>query len=230
MLEKILNGRIELNENQLIKLRAYKKMLVERNKQIDLTNVKEEDMDALHFADSLLPLENIDIFKKNSSLIDVGTGAGFPGLAIAIAREDMAVTLLDSLNKRCDFLRAVIENIGLKNCRVVNGRAEDIARSELREGFDIAVARALAPLNVLIEYLMPFVKPSGIAVCWKGPNVFEELETAQNAAKLCSGEIEEIRTVAFENRNAYIVSILKTANISDKYPRRAGIPSKRALR
>lgn len=229
MLEKLLKGSIELDEERLEKFRLYKEMLIEKNKLIDLTNVKPEDMDTLHFADSLLPLKNTDIFKSGLSLIDVGTGAGFPGLAIAAAREDIAVTLLDSLNKRCDFLSEVIERLKIKNCRVIHGRAEDIARSELRESFDIAVARALAPLNVLLEYLLPFVKAGGRAVCWKGPNAFEEVSNAQNAAALCSGKIEEIRQVDFENRSAYIVPVLKISEISDKYPRRAGIPSKRPL-
>lgn len=211
------------------RLELYFDLLREWNRKIDLTNVPEEDMASVHFADSLLPLFHEGWFPFGCSLIDVGTGAGFPGMAIAAARGDMRVTLLDSLQKRCDFLEEVKDKLGLRNVDVLHARAEDAARGALRARFDRAAARAVAPLPVLCEYLLPFVKTGGMALCWKGPQVLNELENAARAAALLGGKMGETVRVPLAGTEHYVQEIHKQTHTPAAYPRRAGTPAKKPL-
>ena len=156
------------------KLEVYEAMLAEWNKVMDLTNVPPEEIPVRHFADSLLPAA-MGLIPAGSALTDVGTGAGFPGLPLAIADSSLRVTLIDAQRKRCDFLSAVIEKLGLSGVTVLHMRAEDAGRDpKLRGRFDLAVARAVAPLNVLAEYLLPLTRQGGRTLCWKGPGAAED--------------------------------------------------------
>lgn len=210
-------------------LEAYSRLLAAWNGRMDLTNVPDEDMWLLHYADSLLPLRQGELFPFGARLIDVGTGAGFPGLAIAIARKDLRVCLLDALKKRCEFLTAVKDALGLANVEVLHARAEDAARGPKRGAFDIATARAVAPLNVLCEYLMPFVKPGGVSLCWKGPQVKNELDAAAPAAQVLGGQMGGLIALPMEGREHYVQVIAQKSPAPGLYPRRAGTPSKNPL-
>ena len=211
------------------RLAAYHALLLEWNARMDLTNVPEEEMALRHYGDSLLPLMRADWFPADAQLIDVGTGAGFPGMALAIARPDLRVTLLDAQRKRCDFLAAVREKLALANVTVLHARAEDAARGELRERFDLAVARAVAPLNVLCEYLLPFVRVGGRALCWKGPALAQELPEGRRAARLLGARCEEAARLPIEGREHYVQPFLKMQKTARQYPRKSGTPGKNPL-
>ena len=211
------------------RLAAYHALLLEWNARMDLTNVPEEEMALRHYGDSLLPLVRADWFPAGARLIDVGTGAGFPGMALAIARPDLRVTLLDAQRKRCDFLSAVKDRVELANVTVLHARAEDAARGELREQFDIAAARAVAPLNVLCEYLLPFVRLGGRALCWKGPALAQELQDGRRAARLLGARYEEAARLPIESREHYVQPFLKIQKTARQYPRKSGTPAKNPL-
>ena len=228
-LKALLDGKVVLSDSVYERLMGYHALLLEWNEKMDLTNVPEEEMALRHYADSLLPLANAQWFSKNAKLIDVGTGAGFPGMMLAIARPDLQVTLLDAQRKRCDFLTAVCEKLSLSNVTVLHARAEDGARGALRETMDIAVARAVAPLNVLCEYLVPYVKEGGYALCWKGPAVRDELEAGRKAAQILGGKAEELVRLPIEGREHYIQPVKKIQQTTRRYPRKSGMPSKEPL-
>ena len=188
-LEKL---NIEINDTQLSQFEKYFILLVEWNSKINLTRITEpEEVAVKHFADSLTLLKYVDV-KTNAKLVDVGTGAGFPGIPIKIMRPDINLTLLDSLNKRLVFLEKVCDSIGI-DAKFVHTRAEQGgAEFEYREKFDVVTSRAVARLNTLSEYCLPYVKKSGIFVAMKGPELQEELEEAQNAVKVLGGEFENL--------------------------------------
>lgn len=222
----ILN--ISMNQQKSEKLLKYMNLLVEWNEKMNLTAITEpNEIIVKHFVDSL----SINKFIKNGiKLVDVGTGAGFPGIPIAICREDVEVVLIDSLNKRVNFLNEIINNIKLNNTKTIHGRAEDCGRNvELREMFDVATSRAVAPLNVLVEYLLPFVKIGGVCICMKGPNIKEELENAKKSIKIMGGIIEKIEKIEINNMERNILIIRKEQNTPKMYPRKAGIPSKNPI-
>lgn len=223
------NGGVALSDAAYEKLAGYHALLLEWNEKMDLTNVPEEEMAVRHYADSLLPLAHGEWFKENAKLIDVGTGAGFPGLMLAIARPDMQVTLLDAQRKRCDFLQHVCDTLQLANVTVLHARAEDGARGALRETMDLAVARAVAPLNVLCEYLVPYVKGGGYALCWKGPAVKDEIAAGKKAAQILGGKAEELVRLPIEGREHYIQPVKKAQSTVRRYPRKSGTPSKEPL-
>ena len=220
--------KIELNEKAMERLSAYHDLLVKNNERMDLTNVPEEEMTLRHYADSLMVL-NAGLIPQNAHLIDVGTGAGFPGLPLAIAREDIKVTLLESKQKRCVFLQEVIDALELKNTRVICGRAEDLAAGANREMYDIAAARAVASLSTLAEYLLPYVRVGGKALCWKGPAVKEELQSGQKAAKLLGGKLGNLVDLGLPGRSSYVQIIKKFSETPKKYPRKAGTPASKPL-
>ena len=211
------------------RLMAYHRLLLEWNARMDLTNVPEEEMALRHYADSLLPLARKEWFPDGARLIDVGTGAGFPGMPLAIARPDLKVTLLDSQRKRCDFLSAVCDELKLPNVTVLHARAEDGARGALREQMDVAVARAVAPLNVLAEYLLPYVRVGGRMLCWKGPAVREEMAAGERACKMLGGQAEGLYRLPIEGREHYVHSAIKISATARRYPRKSGTPSKDPL-
>lgn len=210
------------------RLDAFHRLLTERNREMDLTNVPEEEMTLRHYADCLLPLR-LGLLPYEGLAIDVGSGAGFPGLPLAIASQNLQITLLEAKGKRCDFLNEVVTSLGLPNVRVLPGRAEDTAVPPEREQYDLAFARAVAPLNVLAEYLLPFLRMGGLAMCWKGPAVQGELAAAGAAARELGGELGELRDLGIPGRSSLIQLIYKRSSTSVKYPRKAGIPEKKPL-
>ena len=220
---------IELNENQISNFFKYKDVLLETNKYINLTAITEErDIILKHFIDSLTINKYIT---QNSSLIDVGTGAGFPGIPIKIIREDVNVVLIDSLNKRINFLNNVIEELNLKNIKAVHSRAEDAGQNkEFREKFDFVTARAVSNLATLAELCLPFLKVNGIFICMKGNSV-EEIENAEKAISILGGKIISVEKFVLPDSNIErnIILIKKIKETPSKYPRKAGLPSKQPI-
>lgn len=218
---------IELKDNQCEQFYLYMNLLLEWNEKINLTAItEEEEVIKKHFIDSLTISKYVD---ENSKIIDVGTGAGFPGIPLKIANESLEVTLLDALNKRLNFLNDVIEKNDLKNIQTVHFRAEEAGKNKAyREKFNIATSRAVAALNVLVEYLLPFVKVGGRCICMKGSNAKEEIENSKKAIKLLGGEIESIEEFCLPDSDMErtIIVIKKVSNTPAKYPRKAGTPAK----
>lgn len=223
---------IILSEHQIEQFLKYYEMLVEWNQMINLTAITEyEDVMKKHFVDSVSLIKAYDV-SKESTVIDVGTGAGFPGLALKIAFPEMKVTLLDSLNKRIHFLNAVIEELGLSKVEAVHGRAEDFAKQgRLRESFDLCVSRAVANLSTLSEYCLPFVRVGGQFISYKSEKIAEEMKTAENAILLLGGNIS--RQIEFMlpdsdiYRNLFVID--KVKETPKKFPRKAGLPGKEPL-
>jgi len=230
MTENLKQLNIELSDVQIEQFYNYMNILIEWNKVMNLTGITEpKEVIIKHFIDSLTVLNKID---KQSKIIDVGTGAGFPGIPIKIAFPETEVILLDSLNKRINFLNEVIEKLKLKNIETIHGRAEDYGKNEkYREKQDIAIARAVAPLNILLEYLMPFVKVNGKCICMKGSNLEEEMRESNNAVKLLGGKILNKEEFYIPNTDIKrsIIEIEKDKNTPNLYPRKAGTPTKNPL-
>ena len=225
------NG-IQAGTGMAEKLYIYLLLLQEWNNRMDLTAIlDDEEMIDRHFIDSLTVLKT-GLIPDTGDLIDVGTGAGFPGLVLAMARPELKVTLLDAQQKRLSFLKAVCEATGTTNTLLVHARAEDGARKkELREQFDVVTARALAPVDVLSEYLLPFVRKGGYALCWKGPALKEEIESGKRAAYLLGGSLEIAVSCPVDGREwkHMILPIRKVQSTPKRYPRKAGIPSQKPL-
>lgn len=212
-------------------LEKYKELLLEWNEKINITRITEEDeVYVKHFLDSM-SLFKTKYLDGKKSLIDIGTGGGFPGLVLKIYNKDLDVTLLDSLNKRLIFLDEVIKELNLKDVRTVHGRAEELGRnSDYREHFDIATSRAVANLSTLLEYDLPFVKVGGYFISMKGPEYKEEIEGAKNALKLLGGELEEVVEIKLPmDITHYLLIIKKTKKTPDKYPRGGGKPKNKPL-
>ena len=215
------------------KLLRYHELLMDWNTRMDLTAVTDEaDMLDKHYIDSLSALAIPGLIPAAGSLIDVGTGAGFPGLPLALACPNLKVTLMDAQQKRLNFLQAVIDDLGVRNVTLVHARAEDGAQfPNHREKYDLAVARAVASLAVLSEYLLPYVKVGGKALCWKGPALLEELPQGRKAAFLLGGKVQEPITVGFPGRDwqHLLLPIRKVGKTARLYPRKSGTPSKKPL-
>lgn len=220
---------IEMTENQIEKFYIYMTQLLEWNKKMNLTAIEEENEIILkHFIDSLTIKGYI---KDAKSMIDIGTGAGFPGIPIAIINNNINITLLDSLNKRINFLNDIIQKLELNNVIAIHGRAEDIARLETyREKFDIVTSRAVAPFNILLEYMLPFNKVNGRSISMKGSNI-EEIENSDKALNELGGKIESIEKINLPKTEVQrnIIIIEKIKRTPNKYPRKAGIPKKEPL-
>ena len=222
---------IPMSQGQVEQFNTYHEMLVEANARMNLTRVPEDPAEAVdrNYLDCVAPLAGG--FPAANTAVDVGSGAGFPGIPLAIMLPDIRFTLVDALGKRVDFLKTVIERLGL-NAEALHLRAEDAARrDDLREGFDLAVARAVAPMNVLCEYMLPLVRVGGKMLALKGPGLDEELAQAENALRLLGGELERVQPLAIPGRdwNHRAAWIAKTAPTPQKYPRRAGTVEKRPL-
>lgn len=228
MLNECENIGIKLNEEQIMAFYKYMNILVEWNEKMNLTAITEpNEVIKKHFVDCLSILKYIP---KQGKVIDVGTGAGFPGIPIKIAESSLNITLLDSLNKRVNFLNEVINIINLSNIIAIHSRAEEYAIGEKREFYDVAVSRAVAELPTLLEYLMPYVKVGGICICMKGPKALEELEKSRKAIEILGGKFEKIENMNIdENMERNIIIIKKVKNTSNKYPRKAGKPSKEPI-
>lgn len=224
---------ISLDDGQIQQFLAYKESLLEWNDKINLTAIVDDyEIIIKHFIDSLSCLSTGKFF-HGCTMIDVGTGAGFPGIPIKIARTDIKVTLMDSLNKRIQFLNHVIETTGIKDINAIHSRAEDLGNQKVyREKYDIVVSRAVANLAVLAEYCMPFVKVGGYLISMKGSDVDTELQQAKNAVKILGGEIETISNIVLPETDIKhsLIIIKKIQQCPTKYPRKAGKPSKEPLK
>ena len=222
---------IKLNVEQLEKFYKYMGLLIEWNEKMNLTAITEPNEIILkHFVDSLTILNEIS---GNSKVVDVGTGAGFPGIPLSIANESLKITLVDSLNKRLIFLQEVIEKLELKNVEIIHSRAEDFGQNKkYRENFDFATSRAVANLSTLSEYLIPLVKINGKCICMKASDVEEEINQAKNAINVLGGTIEKIEEFKLPESDISrtIIIINKQKNTPAKYPRKAGTPSKEPIK
>jgi len=227
---KILDKMNKIDENltdeQVMQFYNYMNLLIEWNEKINLTAIIEpEDIILKHFIDSLTISKEIG---ENDKVADIGTGAGFPGLPIKILKPDAEVFLIDSLNKRIKFLDEVILKNNLKDIKAIHSRAEEIGNNkEYRGTCDVVVSRAVAKLNVLLEYMMPLVKLGGKCICLKGPNVEEEIKEAENAIEILGGKIEKIENIILpdsDNKRTIIV-IKAVKQLPNRYPRKAGTPT-----
>lgn len=224
---------IEYSEDKIQKLSGYMDEILELNNHINLTAITDPDeFIQKHYIDSLLCV-GMDEFKSAKTIIDVGTGGGFPGVPLAIAFPNKKFTLIDSLNKRIKIINELCEKLGILNVRAIHGRAEELARKkDMREKFDLCVSRAVANMSTLTEYCLPFVKVGGAFIAYKGPDCGQEIADAANAIKILGGEIlreesPKVSEVSFDHK---LIVINKKKNTLSKYPRKAGTPSKEPIK
>lgn len=229
-IEEVSKISITLTEKQLEQFRIYYEMLVVKNKVMNLTGITEwDEVLEKHFLDSISLIRAVDL-NQNLSVMDMGTGAGFPGIPLKIAFPNLKVTLADSLNKRVIFLQEVIDTLELSNIEAIHGRAEDLARDKkYREQYDLSVSRAVANLSTLSEYCLPFVRIGGQFISYKSGEIEEEVVNSKSAVFLLGGKIND--TVKFElgeSGRSFII-IDKVKGTPKTYPRKAGTPSKKPL-
>ena len=217
---------LNLTEEKLNKLNIFYSELIFYNNSFNLTAITEEnEVFIKHFLDSIFPQFLIE---KNSSVIDIGAGASFPSLPLKIYRPDLNVTMIDSLNKRVNFLNDVIKKLELENISAFHARAEDFAKTS-RESFDYAVVRAVAKIPTLIEYAFPLLKVGGKLLCYKGGDVEEELKQSENALKILGGVVERVEKFNLEGNSRTIVLIKKLEHTPSKYPRSKNLPKLKPL-
>ena len=221
--------KTEILGEKKAKLEAFRALLLEYNQRYNLTTILEEkDVYYKHFLDSAA---GVDLFAKNASVAEIGSGAGFPSIVLKILREDLSFDLFESVGKKCEFLKVVVDNLGLTNVRVHNIRAEDAAKDPaFREKFDFVTARAVARMNTLCEYCMPFVKVGGKFVAYKSGDV-TEIEEAKNAYKVLGGRLADVKAYALpEDYGDRVLAVVeKTKNTPTKYPRGQGKERKNPL-
>ena len=223
---------IKQDQNQLERFHKFYQLLIEWNKVMNLTGITEyEDVVEKHFEDSLSIIKAIDLSGIHT-VIDVGTGAGFPGIPLKIAFPHLRVVLLDSLNKRIKFLDEVISQLGLTEIRTIHGRAEEYARKEeYREQFDLCVSRAVANLSTLSEYCLPYIQVGGIFIPYKSGEIDDEVEQSKKAVRILGGNIKDVMKFELPGTDIHrsFVLIHKEQHTQKKYPRKAGIPAKEPL-
>lgn len=224
---------IEISEYKTDQFIKYKDILLEWNQKMNLTAITEEkEIIIEHFLDSLSCIQT-KYLKDEGKMIDVGTGAGFPGIPLKIVLPNIQLTLLDSLKKRIGFLEELCAELNLSKVELIHGRAEDFGKNkDYRERYDYVVSRAVAALNILVEYCIPFIKAGGYFICQKGPKLIEEMKDAKKAIKILGGEIvDQIKIdLPFSDRDYNILIIKKIKQTPIKYPRKAGKPSKNPIR
>ena len=230
--EKLAHLDIVLDDTQKQQFYRFYEILVEWNSFMNLTGITEyEEVNEKHFVDSVSLVKAVDVLKVKK-VIDVGTGAGFPGIPLKIAFPHLEIVLLDSLNKRVKFLNEVIEQLGLTGIRAIHGRAEDYAKQkEYREQFDLCVSRAVANLSTLSEYCLPYVNVGGMFIPYKSGEIDAEVEASKKAIHVLGGKLSEVIKFQLPGTNIgrSFVKIEKVQNTSKKYPRKAGLPAKEPL-
>lgn len=230
-LDELYKLGIELSQEQIDQFNKYYRLLVEKNKVMNLTAITEyNEVLFKHFFDSITIVKTIDM-SKIETVIDVGTGGGFPGIPLKIVFPHLKVTLLDSLNKRIVWLNELIGELQLDNIMAYHGRAEEFGHNvEFREKFDLCVSRAVANLATLSEFCIPFVKQNGYFVSYKAASANEEIVNANNAIKILNSEITNICNFKINDMERNLIVIKKKNSISKKYPRKSGLPSKEPLK
>lgn len=226
----LANIKLEITEKQIEQFLKYYEMLIEKNKVMNLTAITEYDeVIEKHFLDSISLCQVYDL-SKPVKILDMGTGAGFPGVPLKIAFPEIEITLADSLNKRIKFLDEVIGELGLEKVTTIHARAEELARDkEHRESYDLVVSRAVANLSTLGEYCIPFVKMGGNFISYKSGEVDEEVNAAEKAIKILGGQIKNIYKFDLSDQKRSFVTIEKIKTTPKTYPRKAGTPSKEPL-
>lgn len=221
-----------LKEEEIEQFILYKEILEEWNEKINITAIKDSDeIDIKHFLDSISPLDT-GLFDEKIKIIDIGTGGGFPGIPIKILKEEVELVLLDSLNKRINFLNEIVDKLKLEDVKTIHGRAEDYGKDKAYRGnFDIAISRAVASLDILSEYSLPFVKKGGHFISMKGENIEEELKKSENAIKTLGGRFKEKILIELPGTDIVhsLIVIEKIKETPSKYPRQAGTPKKKPL-
>ena len=229
-LEEIEKINVKVNENMIEQFYKYMNGIIEWNDKVNVTAITDEKMFIVkHFIDSL----TVNRFVENKkSVIDIGTGAGFPGIPLKILNPNMKVTLIDSVNKKLNVIRDLAGKGNLENLEIIHTRAEDLAnKPEYREKYDVATTRAVSNFSTIVEYMLPFVKLGGYAICMKGPNYKEELDEARTAIKALGGEVETIESLNVnEELERNIIIIKKVKETPKKYPRGQGKPLKEPIR
>ncbi len=223
-----LNYKIDVNDDQIQQFEKFYNLLLQENQKYNLTAITEKiDVYTKHFIDSILPIQDIPL---NSNVIDIGTGAGFPGIPLKILRPDIKLTLLDSLQKRINFLNLLVENLNLKDVKAIHARAEDYIKNN-REKFDVAVSRAVASLPTLSEYLLPYIKIGGVAIMYKSNKLLEELNIGKTAIKELGGIIEKTEKFLIKEVDSlrYILFIKKIKHTNNIYPRGKNLPKTKPL-
>lgn len=252
--ERAKESEIELSKENTEKLYIYMNNLLEWNERINLTAINDEkDIIVKHFIDSIF----VNKFVDGNRLLDIGSGAGFPGIPLKIVNDDLEVTLVDAVNKKVKFMQDSIEKLQLKNIESLHARAEDLAHdNNYREQFDVVVSRAVSNMSTLVEYMLPFTKVGGKCLCLKGPNYEEELEISKNAIKKLGGKISNVISYSFpcishlqdvapkngcknplqetvtknDVINRYIIVVDKIHTTEQIYPRKQGKPLKEPIR
>ena len=214
-----INEKLQKNSKKIENFNIFYNFLIEKNKLMNLTAITDKKEFAIkHYLDSVFPEE---FFKENSKVLDIGSGAGFPAIPLKILRDDLNFVLLDTLNKRVNFLNEAINLLDLKNIYALHGRAEDFAhKTEFRESFDVVTARAVASLKVLAEYCLPFVKIGGEFIVYKSGEVSAEILDAQNIIKTLGGEIKNVIKYDIYGNSRSVVIIKKVSKTPPKYPRK----------
>ena len=226
--DKALENDIMISKKQMDLFYQYMINLIEWNKNINLTAIKDEkEIVIKHFIDSIIMSKEI----TGKRIIDIGSGAGFPGIPLKIINDELDVTLIDAVNKKVNFMNSIIELLNLKNIIALHVRAEDLAHeNEYREKYDIAISRAVANMNTLVEYMLPFVKVGGKCICMKGPSGLEESQLAQGAIEKLGGKIEKIVDYKIQDNDRKIIYINKIFSTEQTYPRKQGKPLKEPLK